>query len=168
MKHKFFPLDKNYILKEAQAASKKRLLLSAMDIIKQAYVAHFNPLGLEDSISLLVKNTRKYELSDLDELYEALAGYYRFKYGSNQLEFLFDGRTHFDKYSDDWSATFLQWVREYCFYSHFVRGVLDVTIFVQKGQKAQLAGNKLRAFICDHMNFKFRKSGEQIKLKVAN
>jgi hypothetical protein len=168
MKHKFFPLDKNYILKEAQAACKTRLLKEAIKEVKYAYHLLFNPLGLEDDTTVFIQSSSKFELKDLEELYEALAGIYRFKYGSNQLEFLFDGRTHFEKYSDDWSETFLQWIREYAQHPSFVRAVLDATIFYRKHKKAQMAGAKLRAFICDQMNFKFRKSGDYIKLKISN
>ena len=54
-----------------------------------------------------------------------MSGIYRFKHGENQLEFLFDGSTHFDKYLRDWKRVFHRWTHEFLHYRHFLRAVIE-------------------------------------------
>ena len=120
MIQKYFPRDKNYLLKEAQDSTKSSLLFYLLSSVKDAYSQKFNPLGLDDPISQKVKRSRKHHLDCLDEFYDSLAAVYRFKYGENQLQFLFDGRTHIEKYSEDWTETFCDWIREFCSHENFI------------------------------------------------
>lgn len=157
MQRKLFPLDKNYLLKEAQLGCEEALLGALVEKVKEAYLLYCNPLGLEDDAVLKIKNSKHVDTSLLEDFYEHLAGIYRYKYGSNQLEFLFDGRSHLEKYQDDWSASFLTWVDDFCQEENFLKAILEVTIFYPQDRKALLAGNRLKAFISQQFFLKVYK-----------
>ena len=135
MIQKLFPLDKNYILKEAQLITKQSLLETLVKEVKKCYLFQCNPLGLVDDTVLKITRTDEYSLLLLEDFYEHLAGIYRFKFGANQLEFLFDGRTHFEKYQEDWTAAFIQWVALFCKEENFLKAVLEATILFLKIEK---------------------------------
>ena len=165
MVQKLFPLDKNYILKEAQLARKNELLVALVEKVKNAYYCYCNPLGIEDDTILKIRNCNAYDLHLLEELYEHLAGIYRYKYGSNQLELLFDGTDHFHKYQADWSVVFLEWIDTFCKEENFLKAILEVTIFYPKDRKALLAEYRLRAFISQQFYIKVYKHKGIIPLR---
>ena len=101
MVRKFFPQDKNYLLEEAQLRVKDRLLTILIDKAICTYQRVHNPLGLNDAFSEKIIRYYPADLTSLYAFYETLAGVYRFKYGENQLGFLWDGRDHTDKYGED-------------------------------------------------------------------
>ncbi len=94
MVRKFFPQDKNYLLEEAQLRVKDRLLTTLIDKAIFTYQRMNNPLGLNDAFSEKIAHYYPVDLGSLYTFYETLAGIYRFKYGENQLGFLWDGRDH--------------------------------------------------------------------------
>lgn len=167
MLQKLFPLDKNYILKEAQSASEEELLIKLVKEVKSSYLHYCNPLGLEDDTVLKIKNYEKINTSRLREFYEHLAGIYRYKFGSNQLEFLFDGRDHFEKYQEEWSEAFMEWVKGFCKEENFLKAILEVTIFYPEGRKALLAGNRLKIYISQQLYIKVYKYKGIVPLKIS-
>lgn len=167
MLQKLFPLDKNYILKEAQVATEKELLNRLVEEVRFSYLQYCNPLGLEDDTVLKIKNYNKFNTTRLEEFYEHLAGIYRFKFGSNQLELLFDGKDHFEKYQEDWSEIFIEWIRGFCREENFLKAILEVTIFYPEGRKALLAGNRLKTYISQQLYIKVYKYKGIVPLKIS-
>ncbi len=98
MSRKYFPFGKNYLLKEVQASSQDRLLSTLINTVKDCYEAYHNPLGLLDDTVLKIRSTVSTNLEYFEEFHEDLAGIYRYKYGKVQLEFLWDGTSHTEKY----------------------------------------------------------------------
>ena len=96
--HFLFPQDKNYILKEVQTDAQSDLLSDLVLKVKDTYLSRYNPLDVEDDTIRVIKNCKKICTTHLDNFYWELAGIYRYKIGSNQLEFIFSGRSHYDKY----------------------------------------------------------------------
>ena len=94
MEHRLFISDKNYLLKEAQFSQKNYLLQKLIRSVKRIYMEDCNPLGIMDDTILKLKDSKAFGVEFLDRFYFELAGIYRFKYGENQLEFLFDGVSH--------------------------------------------------------------------------
>ncbi|MGB3465289.1 MAG: hypothetical protein WBA74_08465, partial [Cyclobacteriaceae bacterium] len=66
---KFFPTDKNYLLKEAQSNAETSLRAKLMDMVKELYFAQFNPLGLEDDFIVSLKNVSVADDSFLSKPY---------------------------------------------------------------------------------------------------
>lgn len=122
---KLFTLDKNYLLKKAQEQLRESLLKELVENVRHTYIKKFNPLGLMDETIRCLMTAKSCETEFLDHFYHELSGIYRFKYGKNQLEILFDGTTHFDKYIRDWKRAFHRWTHEFLKYRHFLRAVIE-------------------------------------------
>jgi len=140
---KFFPLDKNYLLEEAQLALQHLLLTSLVERAKNHYELVHNPLQLMDSFSLMIKNYIPINLKPLHPFYQTLAGIYRFKHGNNQLEFLWDGKSHVEEYQHRWSRAFEEWTDEFRQREQFTQAILDLTVFLPENRHAHLAENRM-------------------------
>jgi hypothetical protein len=164
---KFFPLDKNYLLEETQLRLKDALLKQLVERAKATYQAVNNPLGLQDTFSEKIANHRPKDLTLLYSLYENLAGIYRYKFGENQLGFLWDGKDHSEKYQEDWTEAFEAWTLQLCFQSQFVQAVLDVTVFRPENRQAHLAENRMNAVMLDLFELKIHKNKGIVEMRVA-
>ena len=148
MLRKFFPLDKNYVLEEAQLSLENTLLEYLVDYVKVQYMLQYNSLGLVDETVQRIERHQSSDFSKLHELYINLMGIFRFRhYHDNQLEFSFDGREPFDRYRDEWQAEFKKWVRGFCQHKNFIWGVLELTVFYPKEAEAQFIGERINVII---------------------
>lgn len=154
MAYRLFPGDKNHILKEVQQNHREFLLYLMVEKVKNFYLSYYNPLGLVDDTIRKIQKSDQYPLEALNIFYEHLSGIYRYQFGEVQLAFLFDGRSHYEKYSEDWTAYFKQKITEFCFAPHFVKAVLEVTVLQPNDHVAQLAGNRMRNFLQNHFALK--------------
>jgi hypothetical protein len=154
---KFFPLDKNYLLEEAQLLVQDTLLSTLIEIVKEEYELRYNPLGLCDQWILKVRNYKPANLKLLNGFYQNLAGVYRYKFGDNQLEFNWDGIDHSERYKAEWSAFFQKQVRSFCRHELFIQAVLDLTVFLPENRNAQLAENRMNHFMLQTFEVKIHK-----------
>ena len=173
MIRKFFPLDKNYLLEEAQLALQGELLIQLINVVKVQYERRHNPLGIVDSFSERIQQYTPKNVKPLHTFYQTLAGVYRYKFGDTQLEFVWDGRDHFEKYKVDWSETFTKWTSEFCHQELFINAVLDLSVFMtalesEPGNlETPLAENRMNHFILKQFELKIHKSRGIVKMKVA-
>lgn len=167
MVRKFFPYDKNYLLEEAQLLSQDKLLDALVEKVKDRYFELFNPLGIEDRLSLQVDRFRLRNRKPLQDFYQNLAGIYRYKFGENQLEFLWDGCEHREKYQSDWVAFFELWTTRFCAKELFVRAILDLTVFLPENRNAQLAESRMNHFMLQHFDVRIHKQKGIVEMKVA-
>lgn len=167
MIRKFFPLDKNYLLEEAQLALQDTLLTQLIEKIKLHYQLIHNPLGLDDSFSRQVRDFETRNFNPLYTFYQNLAAVYRYKSGDNQLEFVWDGRDHQEKYQLEWTSAFEQWTDDFCKHELFLQAVLDLTVFLPDNRHSHLAENRMNHFILKHFDVKFHKSRGLVQMKVA-
>lgn len=157
MSDRLFLLDKNYLLKEAQANLKLELQAELIELVKEGYYALFNPLRLPDERTDQVEAFRPVHLSFFDELYDVLAGIYRYNLGDNQLEFLFDGRSHYEMYMEDWPKAFGEYVNELCTKKNFVLAGLELSVFHDPSKRIELAQNRMKVSIFDHFGLRIYK-----------
>ncbi len=157
MVRRLFPSDKNYLLTNAQELQKVSLLNFLVDYVKSYYLEQCNPLGLIDDTIIKIQEAKDFPIEPFDEFYHDLAAVFRFKYGEVQLEILFDGTSHFDKYKNDWEIFFKQNVRAYSLNRFFVRAVLDISVFHNQDRVAQLAGDRLKYFLTNYYGLKVYK-----------
>lgn len=150
---KFFPLDKNYLLEEAQLGLRDGLLSFLLEQVKEEYQLRYNPLGIADDFIGKIKNYRG-DLSPLKVFYETLSGVYRYKFGDNQLQFAWDGVDHLEKYKKEWSAFFADQTKNFCKNELFIKAVLDVTVF---NNYSQLAENRMNNFMLQTFEVKLHK-----------
>jgi hypothetical protein len=165
---KFFPLDKNYVLEEAQLSLENALLEYLVDYVKVQYMMQYNSLGLVDDTVQRIEKHRSNDYSKLHDLYINLMGIFRFRnYHDNQLEFGFDGREPFEKYRDEWSVEYKKWVRELCQHKNFIWGILELTVFYPKQDEAQFIGDRLSVFVTQFFELKIHPQKGILKKSVA-
>jgi len=164
---KFFPLDKNYLLEEAQLSLQDELLSQLVELVKQVFEQRINPLGLLDDFGTKIRNYRTHNLKPLHNFYLNISGVYRFKHSDNQLEFVWDGRDHLQKYKEEWKVAFLSWAHEFCRQELFVQAVLDLTVFLPQNRHADLAENRMNNFMLRQFEVRFHKSKGLVAMKVA-
>lgn len=164
---KYFPLDKNYLLEQAQYSVKEELLSWIVEEGKSFYLRENNPLGIMDDTALAIKEHNSDYDMRLDQFYADLCGVYRYRYGDNQLEFLFDGTDHFNKYRSDWERTFRSWARDLCRCPFFLRTLLEITVFNDGQKKVSLAENRLRGYIERSFNLRLYHYRGITELKMA-
>lgn len=167
LERKLFPSDKNYILKEAQAFTREFLLQYLSSYVKDFYLKQYNPLGLIDDTIKQINESGDFPLEPFDEFYHDLAAIYRLQRGEVQLAFLFDGKSHFDKYVEDWRSFFHRKIKSFSFNRFFVRAVLDITVFHNTDRVAYLAGDRLKYFLVQEYEMKVYKYRGIRKLKVS-
>jgi hypothetical protein len=159
-------MDKNYLLEEAQLCLQGDLLHHLVEEVKAAYLQMHNPLHLADSFSIKIQTYKSQNITALSNFYIHLAAVYRFKWGNSQLEFLWDGADHFEKYKADWKDFFEKSTQAFCREELFIQAVLDLTVFATCGQ-AELTESRMNHFMLKHFELKMHKSKGIIAMKVA-
>jgi hypothetical protein len=154
---KLFSNDKNFILREVQHSSRNTLLKELVRLSKEYYLSHHNPLGLIDDIINQIKASTNFPSEAFDAFYHDLCAIYRYQYGEVQLEFLFDGRSHWQKYENDWVEFFKKQCTEFCANRFFLRAVLDIAVFHNRDRVAYLAGDRLKYFLTQYYEMKVYK-----------
>ena len=167
MIRKFFPLDKNYLLEEAQLSLQDTLLTQLIDQVKLEFEQRTNPLGLVDGFSSKIKNYQCHNLKPLYNFYQNMAAVYRFKYSDNQLEFVWDGRDNQEKYKADWTSTFAEWINEFSKQELFIQAVLDLTVFLPDNRHADLVENRMNNFMLRQFGVRLHKTKGLAAMKVA-
>lgn len=161
---KLFPLDKNYIFRQAQAGLEEDLLAVMVEELKSAYTLWYNPLGLMDDTYAQILGTKEFPKERIRIIYTQLCGIYRYQYASNQLDLLFDGRSHLEKYQDDWTEQLVEWVRELGMYEPYVKTMLRMTLLYDTESRAEFSENRCKSFINEYFGVKIIKRKGLLKI----
>lgn len=164
MLQKLFPLDKNQIFRQAQSQLEERLLDLMVEELKKAYTMWYNPLGLMDDTYEQILKAKDIPQERIRLIYAQLCGIYRYRYNSNQLEFLFDGRSHLEKYQDEWQEQFLLWLRELGKHESYVKTMLRMTLLYDTESRAEFSENRCKSFINEYFGVKVIKRRGQLKM----
>ncbi|WPR74779.1 hypothetical protein [Algoriphagus sp. NG3] len=167
MIQKLFPLDKNYILRQAQSVLEEELIDRMVFELKRSYTSLYNPLQLMDTTYAQILDTFDFPRDHARLIYRQLCGIYRYKHGDNQLEMLFDGRTHLEKFQEDWSAAFIAYVRELGNYGQYVKTMLRMTLLFDTASRAEWSENHCKAFINQYFDLKVVKRQGELMLKIG-
>ncbi len=120
-----------------------------------------------DDTTIKIVQSKNYKLDHLLEFYHDLAAIYRFKAGDNQLEFLFDGSTHYEVFTKEWVECFQEWVMEFCKHRSFLKAVFEAAILYPEDRKALLAGNRFKVFLAQFFNLKVYKYRGILEVNAA-
>jgi hypothetical protein len=167
MIQKLFPLDKNYILRQAQSLLEERMLEMMVFELKRSYTQLYNPLMLMDEVFAKILDTDLYPTDRLRVIYRQLCGIYRYQHKNNQLELLFDGRTHLEKFQDDWNSQFIAWLRELGQHEQYVKTMLRMTLLYDTESRAEWAENHCKFFVNQYFDLKIIKRKGELRLKTA-
>jgi hypothetical protein len=162
-----FPQDKNYILKEVQADTRTALLKRLIRKVRNTYLSRCNPLGLEDDTVRVINSCEEFSLEHLENFYWELAGVFRYQLGSNQLEFIFSGKSHYDKYMVDWIDAFDLWIKDFLRSPYFIRAVLEMTILQPNSRGAILAKDRMKIYLTRYFNLKVYKLRGIVPVEAA-
>ncbi len=167
MIQKLFPLDKNYILRHAQSVLEEEMIDRMVFELKRSYTFLYNPLRLMDQTYAQILDTYDFPRERARMIYRQLCGIYRYKHGDNQLELLFDGRTHFEKFQEDWSDALVGYVQELGIHEQYVKTMLRMTLLFDTETRAEWAENHCKAFINQNFELKVVKRQGELRLKVG-
>jgi hypothetical protein len=167
MIQKLFPLDKNYILRQAQSVMEEVLLDRMVAELKASYTQVYNPLQLMDKTYRSILEREAFPRERVQVIYRQLCGVYRYRHGENQLELLFDGRTHVEKFQEDWSEALLGYVQQLGQHEPYVKTMLRMTLLFDTDSRAEWAENHCKAFINQFFDLKVIKRQGELRLKVS-
>lgn len=152
-----FEKDKNVLLKTAQDQIFTHLAHRLVEITIHKYSIYFNPLGLVDDTFQQILDYQYENLEELEGIYENLCVAYRYKYGDNQLEIIWDGKSHEDKYKEEWGKTFDQWVDDLTENPGIIKGILQLTVFNEAKKNLNFVRNAIKGLINDYFEIKILK-----------
>ena len=150
---KWFLMDKNYILKEAQLVLKEQLVFWTVNYAKEFYHQYHNPLGILDTTAKKINEASFSNFELLESFYAKLSSIYRFKHGETQLELLFDGESHYEKYKKEWLTTYKTWIHQLFSKWLTLRAILEITVYERWGtHELELINQRLQSYIEDYFN----------------
>ncbi len=152
---KYFPQDKNYLLKSVQAFSKEILLDHWLQQILASYSLQHNPMGLEDDFILDLKKKISFGKALLEDNYDILAAVYRYNHADNQLEIMWDGRSHMEAYDTDWKAMYTDWVQNLSFLKDIQRPIIKYAVS-EGGVNHTFLRQSIRRAILSHFDLRMR------------
>jgi hypothetical protein len=165
---KWFPMDKNYILKEVQLSLRDELLQWMVCYTREYYQLAYNPLGLVDDTISTVKSADFSNLRLLYPVYAKIAAVYRHTHGEVQLEFLFNGDEHFDKYEEEWQESYKRWINDLFEHKVFLRAIMEITIFnFHSEHQLLLINNRLQSHLEHFFNLRIYRYKGIIETQVA-
>ena len=164
MFQKLFPLDKNHLFRQAQSNMEEPLLEVMVEELKRSYTLSYNPLELVDDTYRQILMNKEYPKDRIKIIYEQLCGTYRYQHPNNQLELLFDGRDHLEKYQDDWQDLFVQWLRELGKHESYIKTMLRMTLLYDTESRAEFSENRCKSFINGYFGVKVIKRKGQLKI----
>jgi len=165
MIQKIFPLDKNYILRQAQSLREEQLIDRMIFELKRSYTILYNPLQLIDETYLKILDTDDFPRDRVRLIYRQLSGIYRYTHGDNQLEMLFDGRSHLEKFQNDWSAALVKYISQLGTHGQYVKTMLRMTVLFDTESRAEWAENHCKSFINQQFEVKIIKRQGELILK---
>jgi hypothetical protein len=89
-------------------------------------------MGLVDDFMTHLDETIDFDTTFLSEFYELLSVIYRFTIGENQLEIIWDGRSHYEVYAENWSEKFIEWTTDLSKNPDVYRAILKACILKQQ------------------------------------
>ncbi|SNT26007.1 hypothetical protein SAMN05421640_3010 [Ekhidna lutea] len=128
IEEKYFAQDKNYLLKSVQAFSKEVLLNEWLQQILRSYSFQHNPMGLEDDFIIELKQKIHFGKELLEANYDILAAIYRHDHADNQLEIMWDGRSHMEAYDADWKSMYQSWIEKLSLVKEIQRPIIKYAV----------------------------------------
>lgn len=152
-----FEKDKNTLLKMAQDAIFTHLTRRFVEITIEKYTQYFNPLGLVDDTYQQILDYQFENTEDMSGIYENLCVAYRYKYGNNQLEIIWDGRSQEQFYQDEWTSVFEKWINDLTENTSLIKGILQLTVFNDEKKNTFFIRNVIKGFVNDYFEIKILK-----------
>lgn len=155
IEEKYFSQDKNYLLKSVQAFSKEALLDQWLQEILNAYHLLHNPMGLVDDFIIELREKIHLGKELLEDNYDVLAAIYRHDHADNQLEIMWDGRSHMEAYDSDWKEMYEQWIAKLSQIKEIQRPIIKYVVS-ESGVNHQFLKQSIRRAMLSHFGLRMR------------
>lgn len=155
IEEKYFSQDKNYLLKSVQAFSKEILLDQWLQQILASYSLQHNPMGLEDDFIIELKKKISLAKELLEDNYDILAAIYRHNHADNQLEIMWDGRSHMEAYDSDWKEMYGGWIQQLSLIKDIQRPIIKYSVS-EGGVNHTFLKQSIRRAILSHFDLRMR------------
>ena len=155
IEEKYFSQDKNYLLKSVQAFSKEILLDQWLRQILTAYSQQHNPMGLEDDFIIELKQKISRGIDLLADNYDILAAIYRHNHADNQLEIMWDGRSHMEAYDSEWKEMYAKWIEQLSLNKDIQRPIVKYAVS-EGGINHDFLKLSIRRAILSHFGLRMR------------
>lgn len=165
IEEKYFSQDKNYLLKSVQAFSKEILLDQWLQQILASYSIQHNPMGLEDDFMLELKQKISQAKGLLEDNYNIIAAIYRHNHADNQLEIMWDGRSHMEAYDSDWKEMYSNWIQKLSLIKDVQRPIIKYAVS-ESGIDHTFLTHSIRRAILSQFNLRMRSQTLQ-RIKAA-
>ena len=143
------------------------LLASGVALALSNYLRIHNPLGIRDDVIDRIEDYNYQKSGVLDEFYLELAAIFRYFNHDNQLELLFDGKSHHEEFSKQWRSCWMKWINTFSNQPMFLKAILGATVYYPGNQGGMLISNRLKVFLNKHFNVKVYKYRGVMKFSVA-
>ena len=164
MKNKQFKSDKNIILKKTQYKLGNKLLKKLIINTIKEYQLKNNSLGIIDNAIESLENYKVKNEKEFYFFYNKIAAIYRYKYGKNQLSFIWDGRSHSEFYEEKWISYFKKEIKYFLKNSSFIKIILKLTALNYQTNKFQNLHYKLSSFVKQRFKIQvFKRKGIDLK-----
>ena len=121
---KTFQKDRNYILRNVQYERRESLSRLIITQSIENYLCVENPLGIEDSFIKQLKKIRHYNIEFVYDFYKLASNIYRYSVNINQLEFIWDGSSHDQKYEQEWRYFLIRLIADLAHHKSFNRIII--------------------------------------------
>ncbi|WP_424961609.1 hypothetical protein [Ekhidna sp.] len=155
IEEKYFSQDKNYLLKSVQAFSKEALLDQWLQEILNAYHLLHNPMGLVDDFIIELREKIHLGKELLVDNYDVLAAIYRHDHADNQLEIMWDGRSHMEAYDSDWKEMYELWIAKLSQIKEIQRPIIKYVVS-ESGVNHQFLKQSIRRSLLAHFGLRMR------------
>lgn len=155
VEERYFSQDKNYLLKSVQAFAKGNLVDRWLQQIFTSYHLQHNPMGLEDDFIIELRKKLHVGKDLLTDNYDILAAIYRRNHSDNQLEIMWDGRSHMEAYDAEWRAKYDFWIGQLSLLKEIQRPVIKYAVS-QQGVNHLFLKQSIRRAILNHFELKLQ------------
>ncbi|WP_421762775.1 hypothetical protein [Ekhidna sp.] len=155
IEEKYFTQDKNYLLKSVQAFSKEILLDQWLQQILTSYNLQHNPMGLEDDFIIELKKKIHFAKDILEDNYDIIAAIYRHDHSDNQLEIMWDGRSHMEAYDSDWKSMYAKWIGRLSLIKEIQRPIIKYAVS-EGGVNHTFLVQSIRRSILSHFGLRIK------------
>ena len=112
-------------------------------------------MGLEDDFVIELKQKIGFGKELLKDNYDVLAAVYRHDHADNQLEIMWDGRSHMEAYDADWKEMYNSWISGLSYLKEIQRPIIKYVVS-EGGVNHSFLKQSIRRAILGHFNLKMK------------
>ncbi len=122
-------------------------------------------MGLEDDFILELKQKISQAKGLLEDNYDIIAAIYRHDHADNQLEIMWEGRSHMEAYDSDWKEMYSNWIQKLSLIKDIQPPIIKYAVS-ESGINHTFLKHSIRRAILSQFNLRMRSQTLQ-RIKAA-